>query len=173
MADTRSGSQRSRHLRRHLSLADRGSGSGLSRLRAVVHHDAVVEPGHGEVRRARAYLWHGCHLSPGHGVCPAHRHRRRHIPDGALPARAASPDRHCHRIAGRHSEHHLRHLGTVFLRPLSAGDAAAGADRDVRQRADPFQFVRRTALRHRRAHGLLHSRDHGAAVHYCGQPRCL
>ena len=53
----------------------------------------------------------------------------RDLPHRALPAVAAPPDRHRHRAARRHSQHHLRHLGPVRLRAVPAGDAAAVPDR--------------------------------------------
>ncbi len=51
------------------------------------------------------------------------------------PYSAAPPDRHRHRASGRHSQHHLRHLGPVRLRAVPAAICSAGADH--RLRTDP------------------------------------
>ena len=48
------------------------------------------------------------------------------------PRRLRRPDRHRHRIARRHPQHHLRHLGPVRAGAVPAIDRAAGADRYVR-----------------------------------------
>ena len=90
----------------------------------------------------------------------------RDVPHRALPAMAAAPDRHRHRAAGRHSQHHLRHLGPVRVRAVPAGHAAAVPDRAVRRRAGPVLAVRRPALRHRHADRRPDPRHHGAAVHH-------
>ena len=100
----------------------------------------------------------------------AGRPRHRDLPDRALPAVAAPADRHRHRAAGRHSQHHLRHLGPVRFRAVPAAARPAAADRHVRQRPDPVVAVRRPALRHRHADRRPDPRDHGAALHHLDHP---
>ena len=51
------------------------------------------------------------------------------------PPMAAPADRHRHRAAGRHPQHHLRHLGPVRVRAVPAAVRAAVPDRHLRQRA--------------------------------------
>ena len=53
----------------------------------------------------------------------------RDVPDRVVPDVAAASDRHRHRTARRHPQHHLRHLGPVRVRAVPAADAAAVADR--------------------------------------------
>ena len=85
---------------------------------------------------------------------------------------AAASDRHRHRTARRHSKHHLRHLGAVYLCPVPAGDLAAVFDQYARQCApgsDRCLPGRLTAF------GMLTSgidpRHHGAAVRNLDHPR--
>ena len=86
----------------------------------------------------------------------------RHIPDRAVPASPAPPDRHRDRAPGRHSQHHLWHLGPVHLRAVPAGDVAAVPHHGIRQCPGPVGAVRRPALRHRHADGRPDPRHHGA-----------
>ena len=82
------------------------------------------------------------------------------------PPRLAPRHRHHHRAAGRHPQHHLRHLGPVRFCAVSAAARAAAADRRVRQHPGPVDPFRRSALRHRHAHRRPHPGDHGAALHH-------
>ena len=53
----------------------------------------------------------------------------RDVPHRTLPDVAAPADRHRHRTARRHPQHHLRHLGPVRVRAVPAADVAAVPDR--------------------------------------------
>ena len=86
------------------------------------------------------------------------------LSDRALPAMAAAADRYRDRTARRHPQHHLRHLGIVHVRTISAGDVAALPDQHARQRAGDRLAVCRAALRHRHADRRIDPRHHGAAV---------
>ena len=59
----------------------------------------------------------------------------RPLPHRAVPDVAAPADRHRDRAAGRHPEHHLRHLGPVRLRAVPAALRAAVPDRRLRPRS--------------------------------------
>src|SRR5262249_37708920 len=78
----------------------------------------------------------------------------------------APADRHRYRTARRHSQYHLRHLGLVRVRAVSAATRAAVPDHNLRRNPDSIDTLCGPALRHRRVHGPAPSRDHGPAVHY-------
>ena len=136
--------------RRH-HFADRRLAAGDRDFRLRLPGQRAVESGHREVRRAAGDLRHCRHVAHRHADRGAGRPDDRFLSHRAVPAMAAAADRHRHRTARRHPQHHLRHLGTVRLRPVPAGDAAAVPDQHARQRAGHRAAVRRTALRHRHA----------------------
>ena len=150
-----------RHRRPGLRLA-----AGLSRLRLRIPHHRGLEPGDREVRRAGPGLRHDRHLAHRHADRGAGRPDGGLLPDRALPDVAAPPDRHRHRAARRHPEHHLRHLGPVHIRPVPAADPAAVPDPDFRRYPDPVLGVRRSALRHRHPDRQPDPGHHGAALHH-------
>ena len=104
--------------RRH-RVADHRCGAGASGIRLRLPDLAELESGHREIRCARADLRHRRHLLHRHADRGADRPVHRDVPHRALPAMAAPADRHRDRTAGRHSEHHLRHLGPVRVRARS------------------------------------------------------
>src|SRR3569623_443429 len=155
---------------RHGLAADRrlaGPVDLWSRLRV----DAALEPGEGDLRRARAHLRHHHHVADRHD----HRHsgelRHRGVPDRALSAAAAPPDRRRHRAARRHSFDHLRPVGLLLPCTVPADNHPAGADRLARQAAGDRPSLRRRALRHRLADRGHHPCHHGAAVHHLDHSR--
>ena len=103
--------------------------AGAPQVRLRLPGQRALESGHREVRRAGADLRHDRHVAHRDGDRRSDRADDRDVPDRAVPAMAAAPDRHRHRAARRHSQHHLRHLGPVRLRAVPAGDAAAVPDR--------------------------------------------
>ena len=118
------------------------------------------------LRRLAGDLRHRDYVFHRHAIRGADRPDDRVLPDRALPEMAAPADRHRDRTARGNSEHHLRHLGIVRIRPIPAGDAAAFPDRHFGQCAADRAVVRRAALRHRHADRGADPRDHGAAVHH-------
>ena len=95
--------------------------------------EPALEPGHRQFRRAAGDLRHRRHLVHRHADRGADRPDDRVLPHRTVSAMAAPADRHRHRTARRHSQHHLRHLGPVRLRAIPAGDAAAVPDQHARQ----------------------------------------
>ena len=80
-------------------------------------------------RRARSDLRHAGHLR--HRDDDRHSGRPRHcdLPDRALSAMAAPPDRHRRRTARRHPLDHLRHVGVLRARPVHGRHVSAVHDR--------------------------------------------
>ena len=141
------------HARRHYRLAGPRLAAGAARLRLRLPVHRELEPGDREVRRPRADLRHHRHLVHRHADRGAGRPVHRAVPHRTVPDVAAPPDRHRHRAARRHSQHHLRHLGSVRVRAVPAAVRAAVPDRPLRRRSRCCrQSVRRPALRHRHAH---------------------
>ena len=133
--------------------------------------DAIVESRHRQVRRAGADVRNGRHIAPRASSRRARGHRHRDLPDGTMPDAAAPADRHRHRTARRHPVDHLRNLGPLLPRALRPDLDPTGPDRGVRADPRAVDAVRGTALRHRRPHGLLRSRDHGPSLHHGGLAR--
>ncbi len=127
--------RRSAPARRRDRRADRRLAAGAADLRLRVFRQSELESGHREIRRAGADLRHHRHLAHRDADRGPDRPADRVLPDRAVPAVAAPPDRHRDRAARRHSQHHLRHLGPVRLRPVPAGHLAAVPDQHLRQRA--------------------------------------
>ena len=151
--------------RRHPRAGHR-RGAGAQHLRPVLRHHRGVEPGDRPVRRPGADLRHPRHLRHRHADRRAGRAHDGVLPHRALPADPAPADRHRHRAAGRHPQHHLRHLGPVRVRAVLAEVRAAVPDRHVRQRAGAQFAVRRPALRHRHADRGPDPGRHGAALRH-------
>ena len=86
--------------------------------------DTKLESRYGKVWRARSDLRHDHHVPDRHADSGAVRAYDRDVSDRALPVVAASPDRHRHRIAGGHPQHHLRNLGAFRVRALPAATCA-------------------------------------------------
>ena len=148
-----------------------GSLAGLARLRFRLLHLGKLESGHREIRRAAGDLRHAAHLFHRHADRRSHQPRHRDLSHRDLSRAPAADHRHRHRAAGRHSEHHLRHLGLVRVRALVPGARAAVPDRYLRQHSRTQPAVRRSALRHRHADGRAHPCHHGAAVHHLDHAR--
>ena len=135
--------------------------------------DRCLESGHRKVWRGGADLRNIDYVPHRHADRGPGRADDRVLSHRTLPTMAAPTDRHRHRVARRHSEHHLRDLGTFRLRPVSAADAATVPDQNARQRPDDRAAVCRTALRHRHAHGGPDPGHHGAAVCHFDLARCV
>ena len=158
-------SRRALALERRHRFAHPGSLFGSQRFRPRVSDHRCLESGHRESLARLAPIYGTIDYLP-------HRHADRGpgraddrvLSHRTLPTMAAPTDRHRHRIARRHSEHHLRNLGTFRLRPVSAGDAAAVPDQNARQRAGDRAAVCRAALRHWHADGGADPGHHGVAV---------
>ena len=88
------------------------------------------------------------------------------ISDRTVPDVAAASGRHRHRAARGHSQHHLRHLGAVRVRAVSAATRAAVSHPRVRRNPGAVISICRSALRHRHSDSRLDPRDHGAALHH-------
>ncbi len=164
--DARRRRHRSCHPRRHHRFAGLRLVAGAAHLRLQLPLRRGLESGHREIRRDRADLRHRRHLAHRHADRGAGRPDHRAVPHRTVPDVAAPADRHRHRAARRHSQHHLRHLGPVRVRAVPAAIRAAVPDRRVRQCAGAFDAVRRPALRHRHADRRPDPRHHGAAVHH-------
>ena len=129
-------------------------------------YEEALESGHREIWRDRADLRDRRYLvyrdvdrGPGWFV-------HRVVPHRIVPDVAAAADRHRHRIARRHSQHHLRHLGPVRVCAVPAAIRAAVPDRGIRPNTRALDLVRGPALRHRRFHGRSDPRHHGPAFHH-------
>ena len=98
-------------------------------------YEEALESGHREIRRHRADLRHRRYLVYRDADRGAGRPVHRVVPHRTVPDVAAAADRHCYRIARRHSQHHLRHLGPVRVRAVPAAIRAAVPDSTIRQHA--------------------------------------
>ena len=108
----------------------------------------VVESGHRELRCARTDLRYGHHVASSRWRSRSRSLRHRGVHDRNLPALAAHADQYRDRVAGRDSEHRVRHLGPVRRRADPAALRATLADRPSRPVADHRRVVprrRRTA----------------------------
>ena len=112
-----------------------GSLAGAADVRFRLPVRRSLEPGHREIRRHRADLRHHRHLAHRHADRGAGRPVHFDLPHRTVPAVAAPSDRHRHRAARRHPQHHLRHLGPVRVRAVPAADLAAVPDRYARARS--------------------------------------
>ena len=131
-SDPRRRHRRSGHPRRHHPLADPRLLAGVAHVRLRLPVQRELESGHREIRRHRADLRHRRHLAHRHADRGAGRPVHRAVPHRTVPDVAAASDRHRHRAARRHSQHHLRHLGPVRVRAVPAAIRAAVPDRCVR-----------------------------------------
>ena len=141
-----------------------GSLPALQDFRLRIPHHRTMESGHREIRCSRADLRHARHFVYRHADRGAGRADDRFLSDRTLPAMAAAADRHRHRTARRHSQHHLRHLGSFHFRSVFAGHVAAVPDQNARRSARHRAAFCRAALRHRHADGGIDPGHHGAAV---------
>ena len=114
-ADPGRGHRRSADPRGGHPVVDRRIAARPSEVRLWLLRQSGLEPRHQEVRRARADLRNACHLSHRYADRGAARPRHRRLPDRALPAAAAAPDRHRDRAFRGDTKHHLRHLGRLFI----------------------------------------------------------
>ena len=140
--------------------------AGVAQVRRKLPVRRGLEPGDRAIRRHRADLRHGCDLAYRHADRRADRPVHRAVPHRIVPDVAAAPDRHRHRIARRHSEHHLRHLGPVRICAIPAAIRAAVSDHGFRACAGALDVVRRSTLRHRHPHRRPDPCHHGAALHH-------
>src|SRR5215211_1650532 len=157
---------------RHYYSHDRRN-AGAAGLRPQLPGRGALESRHRTIRRAGADLWHAGDLV----YCHADRGSDRAVDCGvshrAVSAVLAPADRHRDRAVGRHSQHHLWHLGPVRVRAVPAGDAAAVPDRPVRQCPAALRAVRRPTVWHWHADRRSDPRHHGAAVHHVDLARRL
>ena len=89
------------------------------------------------------------------------------------PHVVAASDRHRHRAARRHSQHHLRHLGPVRIRAVPPAICAAVPDHGIRPSTGVVDFVRRAALWHRHFHCRPDPGNHGATLHHIDFAGCV
>ena len=149
--------------RRH-RLTDRRLAAGVQGFRLRLPDERALESGYREVRRACADLRHARDLVHRHADRGPDRTDDRLLPHRIVPAMAAAADRHRHRTARRHPQHHLRDLGAFRFCSVPARDVAAVPDRYARQRAGHRATILRTALRHRHTDRGTDPGHHGAAV---------
>src|SRR5674476_803849 len=157
---------RSRHPWWDHCFADPWFVAGLAHVRLQFSDPNELEPGDREIRRAGTDLRHRRHFLHRHADRGAGRSIHRAVSHRIVPDVAAPPDRHRHRVARRHSQHHLRYLGPVRVRPVPAAIRAAVLDHSVRLCAGALHFVRGAPLWHRHPDRRPDPRHHGAAVHH-------
>ena len=126
--DPRSGRRRAVAPHRRNHFTGRRFAAGTPDFRLRISYDRTVESGHREIRCARSYLRHDHHFVHRHADRGPGRADDRILSDRTVPAMAAAADRHRNRAARRHSQHHLRHLGSLHFRSISAGHLAAVPD---------------------------------------------
>src|SRR5829696_2806280 len=147
--------------------------AGAAGLRPQLPGRGALESRHRTIRCAGADLWHARHLVRRDADRCSDRAVDCGVSHRIVSALLAPADRHRDRAVGRHSQHHLWHLGLVRVRAVPAGDAPAVPDRPVRQCPAALRAVRRPSVRDRHADRRSHPRHHGAAVHHVDLARRL
>ena len=142
-----------------------GAVAGQIRLRLPLL--LVLEPGEGRLRRRQQHLRH-----PGldrhlHGHCRPLEPGHRPLPGGAGAAAGQPRGRRGDRAAGRHPQHHLRHVGALRLRPLHGRLRAACAGQNRRP------LLQGPADGDRHAYRRHHPGADDSSLHHLGHPRRL
>src|SRR5574338_496602 len=162
---------RSDRARRRCRVDGVGRPPGVRDLRLALRHQSRLGRRRGQVRRARPHLRNHRHLDHRASDRGSHQHRHRLVPDRHRATLAARADRHRRRAARRHSQHHLRHVGPVRVRPVHGRACRAVAQRQARSASSHRGAVHRAADRHRPAHRFDRPRDHDHPLHHRRRPR--